>query len=92
VLGNRVQQSYDAAIVAGDFNEWNDARFYEMPGLTVVTPGLSYHASHPVGALDRFLINGAVHVLGTHVHSSELARRASDHLPVVMDFEIVVGS
>jgi endonuclease/exonuclease/phosphatase family metal-dependent hydrolase len=90
VLGNRVLESCDPIIVAGDFNEWNDARFYEMPGLTVVTPGLSYHAFRPVGALDRFLINGAVHVLGTHVHSSGLARRASDHLPVVMDFEIVV--
>lgn len=76
-------------ILAGDFNEWNDANFRLVDSLTLVTPGPSFHASRPIGALDRFVVNKAVRVLGTHVHRSDLARRASDHLPVVMDFESV---
>lgn len=92
MLANYVLDSENPMIIAGDFNEWNDARFPEMPGMTVVTPGPSYHASHPIGTLDRFIINGAIQVLGKHVHRSELALRASDHLPVVMDFERVGSS
>ncbi|MEM9342059.1 MAG: endonuclease/exonuclease/phosphatase family protein [Pseudomonadota bacterium] len=76
-------------IIAGDFNEWNDAKFELSSDLTLVTPGPSYHASRPVGALDRFIVNAGIRVVQTNVHRSELAQRASDHLPVVMDFEIV---
>jgi endonuclease/exonuclease/phosphatase family metal-dependent hydrolase len=87
LLANYILDSEIPTIIAGDFNEWNDARFPKLPGMTVVTPGPSYHASRPIGTLDRFIINGAIQVLGKHVHRSELALRASDHLPVVMDFE-----
>jgi len=76
-------------ILAGDFNEWNTENFSMSSRLTLVTPGPSYHASRPIGALDRFIVNDGIRVLQATVHRSDLARQASDHLPVVMDFEIV---
>ncbi len=71
-------------IIAGDFNEWNA----DLPVSTgqLVTPGPSFHASRPVAALDRFIVAG-IDLGGAHVHHSPLAARASDHLPVVLEFD-----
>ncbi|MEM6385875.1 MAG: endonuclease/exonuclease/phosphatase family protein [Pseudomonadota bacterium] len=88
LLEQTARQSNRPTVIAGDFNEWNDANFRLASDLTLVTPGPSYHASRPVGALDRFIVNNAIRVVSADVHRSELARRASDHLPIVMDFEI----
>jgi endonuclease/exonuclease/phosphatase family metal-dependent hydrolase len=38
--------------------------------------------------LDRVFFRGAVHARETFVGHTALARRASDHLPVIVDFEI----
>ncbi len=72
-------------IIAGDFNEWNGDKMGFDAGARVVSPGPSFHAARPVTALDRFVLAGAVRPVSAHVHRSELARRASDHLPIVMD-------
>jgi endonuclease/exonuclease/phosphatase family metal-dependent hydrolase len=74
-------------IIAGDFNHWG--RHLPAGRHEVVTPGLSFHASRQIAALDRFILCGPVAVQDTHVHRSLKARRASDHLPVVLDFEIL---
>lgn len=73
-------------IIAGDFNHW--AHHLPAGGHLVVTPGLSFHASRQIAALDRFILCGGVNPVSAHVHKSLNARRASDHLPVVLDFEI----
>lgn len=78
-------QSGVPTIIAGDFNHWGQ----DLPAgpHTVVTPGLSFHASRQIAPLDRFILFGPVKQITTHVHTSLKARQASDHLPVVLDFE-----
>ncbi len=73
-------------ILAGDFNHWG--RHLPAGPHEVVTPGLSFHSSRQIAALDRFVLFGGVKTVAAHVHRSLKARRASDHLPVVMDFQI----
>ncbi len=72
-------------VIAGDFNHWG----INLPagGHEVITPGLSFHAKRRVAALDRFILCGNVTALQSAVHTSLKARRASDHLPVVLEFE-----
>lgn len=73
-------------IIAGDFNHWG--RHLPAGPHHVVTPGLSFHASQQIAALDRFILFGGVTAQASDVHRSLKARRASDHLPVVLDCEI----
>jgi endonuclease/exonuclease/phosphatase family metal-dependent hydrolase len=70
-------------VIAGDFNHWG--QHLPIGQNHVVTPGLSFHASRQVAALDRFILCGPVSEKSAHVHSSLKARQASDHLPVVLD-------
>ena len=76
-------------IIAGDFNHWG--RHLPAGKHEVITPGLSFHSSRQIAALDRFILCGPVVLQDTHVHRSLKARRASDHLPVVLDFDILEG-
>lgn len=75
-------------LLAGDFNEWNDARVAFAEPATVISPGPSFHAARPVTMLDRFVLSAGLHVVSSHVHHSALAKRASDHLPVVIDLAL----
>lgn len=72
-------------LLAGDFNEWNSGRLPFAAPATVVSPGLSFHASRPTAALDRFVLGRGLRAVSAHVHQSALAKRASDHLPIVID-------
>jgi len=49
---------------------------------TIATCGPSFHASMPVFTLDRIIVTENITIGDTGVHSSELAKRASDHLPI----------
>lgn len=89
VLATAFREAIHRPIVVGDINSWNNARFAEMTPVTVRVPRPGNHASRPVGAINRFIIDGAVQVLDAHVHSSELTRSTFNHLPVLMDFERV---
>ncbi len=72
-------------VLMGDLNEWTAAagclkdfaRCY-----TVAATGPSFHASRPVGRLDRIMVSPALTVVACGVHASAIARRASDHLPI----------
>ncbi|MBM2294002.1 endonuclease/exonuclease/phosphatase family protein [Sulfitobacter pseudonitzschiae] len=72
-------------LLAGDFNEWNSAQFPFVAPVTVVSPGPSFHASRPTATLDRFVLGQGLRAVSSHVHHSSLAKRASDHLPIVID-------
>ena len=76
-------------VVAGDFNEWATVRGYEpfAREMTVVTPGPSYPAMRPIGALDGFAHGAGVRLSRAAVAAGRLARHASDHLPVVATVE-----
>ncbi len=72
-------------LLAGDFNEWSSVRLPFDASATVVTPGLTFHATRPTAALDRFVLGRGLRAVSAHVHKSALAKRASDHLPVVIE-------
>lgn len=76
-------------VIAGDFNHW--ARHLPAGPHKVVTPGLSFHSSRQIAALDRFILSEGVTEVASDVHRSLKARRASDHLPVVLDCNIKSG-
>ena len=72
-------------VLMGDTNEWRteagclrdiSAEFHIAP------TGPSFHARHPVAALDRIIVHKDLNVEAAGVHMSDNARRASDHLPI----------
>ncbi len=78
-------------LIAGDFNAWRqDDGMGEALGdrFTIIQPGNSFHASRPIAALDRFALTGNVGYASAWVHASPLAKRASDHLPIVIDLDL----
>lgn len=72
-------------LVMGDFNEWRRggaalavlARHWREVAL-----GPSFPARLPLGRLDRAFAHPALAVAAAAVHTSPLARTASDHLPI----------
>ena len=86
-------------IVAGDFNDWSGA----VPRLLMSNYGLrcvtgrgtaatrTFPAWSPMGALDRVLVRGNVRCTKHYASRLDLARQASDHLPVVVELSLPVG-
>ncbi|WP_306439005.1 endonuclease/exonuclease/phosphatase family protein [Litoreibacter roseus] len=78
------------AVIAGDFNEWSHRKGLEPLAGRFEThvPGRSYHTRRPLAALDRFALSQGLTVKNAGVEQGDLARRASDHLPVWSDIAI----
>ncbi len=78
------------AIILGDFNEWSRSRGLEplSHAFTVLSPGRSFHAARPLAALDRIAHAGSITVTNAGVDQGELARQASDHLPIWADMRL----
>jgi endonuclease/exonuclease/phosphatase family metal-dependent hydrolase len=75
-------------IVLGDFNQWRDQGgvLDVLSARLAPTPARpSFHSTRPVAPIDRILIGPDLRLAGHGVHSSTLARLASDHLPVWAD-------
>lgn len=89
-LCTHADHSDHPTIIAGDFNHWG--QHLPAGGHTVVTPGLSFHASRQIAALDRFILCGGIEKKEAYVHRSMTARQASDHLPVVLEFALLERS
>lgn len=70
--------------VLGDFNEWSPHAGMEefQDHFHMVTPGKSFHASRPMAALDRVGLSPGIELRTGGVIENQLARVASDHLPV----------
>lgn len=83
-------------VVSGDTNDWNGAlgrgRFMQA-GFECVTgrgrrASLTFPAWRPVSSLDRVYVRGPI-VSSYHFSGrSKLCQQASDHLPVIVDFEL----
>lgn len=73
-------------VLMGDTNEWRQSggclRDFAARHYRIVSPGRSYHAARPVATLDRIMHSPDLMVRACGVHSSPIARHASDHLPV----------
>ena len=74
------------AVMLGDCNEWLRPIGGER-GLAahwqMVEPGKSFPARRPLLSLDRVMHTPHWRLAAARVHSSALARQASDHLPII---------
>lgn len=82
-------------VIAGDFNDWRNTLGHgpleEHEFLAVAAPPSRFRtfpAWMAMGSLDKAFFKGAVEIRHARVVSTPLAKRASDHLPLVVDFHI----
>ncbi len=79
-------------IVAGDFNDvWGTLgkRLLVPAGFRGLSrPLRTFPAYAPIRALDSIYVKGDVEILHVHRARMELAKRASDHLPLIVELEI----
>jgi endonuclease/exonuclease/phosphatase family metal-dependent hydrolase len=97
LLGHMLFRSADPhpALVVGDFNDWRDSlgreRFATF-GFRQVTSPASRFRTFPawlaMGSLDKVFVRGGIEVRHARVVRTSLAKTASDHLPVVVDFHL----
>ncbi len=89
----------EACVVGGDFNDWRlvlHPVFTDVLGFRCATQrgysvgdGLrTYPGFSPRGALDRFYYRGPLKLVSARTCRLRLARVASDHLPIIADFEL----
>jgi endonuclease/exonuclease/phosphatase family metal-dependent hydrolase len=72
-------------VLMGDTNEWRRAggALNELPaGFSLADTGASFHARHPVAALDRIIVQSPLRIEEAGTHRTAVSRRASDHLPI----------
>jgi endonuclease/exonuclease/phosphatase family metal-dependent hydrolase len=72
-------------VLMGDTNEWRTVAgcLSDLePDFHIAPTGASFHARHPVAALDRIIVGRELCIEAAGVHMSPAARRASDHLPI----------
>jgi endonuclease/exonuclease/phosphatase family metal-dependent hydrolase len=81
-----------AVIVAGDMNDvWHGQgrKLFVPAGFQPATgPIRTFPAFLPMRALDRIYYRGRVRLHNAHASRTAAARRASDHLPLVAEFEM----
>jgi endonuclease/exonuclease/phosphatase family metal-dependent hydrolase len=78
-------------ILMGDTNEWRPHAgcLIDFAHKFRIAPtGASYHSRRPVGRLDRIMVDHETRIIACGVHTSPLAVKASDHLPVWADVEL----
>jgi endonuclease/exonuclease/phosphatase family metal-dependent hydrolase len=83
------------SLVVGDFNDWRNTLAhgpFDVHGFHQITAPpsrfRSFPAWMPVWSLDKAFVRGPVQVTRVHVVRNRATRDASDHLPLVIDFEI----
>ena len=78
-------------VLLGDLNEWflwgRPNRWLERVFKPTPAPP-TFPAPHPLFALDRLWAAPRSSIRRIYAHESELARRASDHLPLVGELEL----
>lgn len=85
-------------LVGGDFNDWGTILtpiFTDILGFECATnhsrgynkPYLTYPSFSPTGGLDKIFYRGPLHLIRRRRCWMRLTRIASDHLPIIADFE-----
>lgn len=97
LLGHRLFHEHNGlpTLVAGDFNDWRNTL------ATAALAAANYHhltappwrfrsfpASLPLGSLDKAFAHGEIHLRHARIVHGTMAQRASDHLPLVVDFHL----
>jgi endonuclease/exonuclease/phosphatase family metal-dependent hydrolase len=82
-------------LIVGDFNDWRNTLGrgpFAGQGFTQVTAPpsrfRSFPAYLPMASLDKAFARGGIHVRHARIVHLALARDASDHLPLVIDFHL----
>jgi endonuclease/exonuclease/phosphatase family metal-dependent hydrolase len=86
-------------VIAGDYNDWRSLLrpfFVDMLGFRSATGGnaegeralRTFPSFFPQGALDRIYYRGPLRLAGAKRCRLALSRVASDHLPIVADFDL----
>lgn len=93
-----LQRSHLPTLIAGDFNDWRNSLckgpFVRHGFLHATAPCArfrSFPASMPVASLDKLFYRGGIAIERVHLPKNRLTRRASDHLPLVVDFTLGSG-
>lgn len=96
ILGHMLFRSADRhpTLVVGDFNDWRDALAEPLAagGFRQITSPTVRYRTFPawlaIGALDKAFARGPIDVRHARIVRTSLARSASDHLPLVVDFHL----
>lgn len=97
LLDHRAFHEYDEVptLIAGDFNDWRNtlaANSLTTHGFQHATAPPSRFRSFPawfaLGSLDKAFARGELTIREVRVVKSAATRRASDHLPLVVDFHL----
>jgi len=97
LLGHMLFRSAEPhpTLIVGDFNDWRDtlaAGLLKLEGFRHVTSPVSRFRTFPawlaIGSLDKVFVRGGVDVRHARVVRTSLAKAASDHLPLVIDFHV----
>ncbi len=82
-------------LVVGDYNDWRNTLArgpFARYGFQQVTAPRSrfrsFPANFPVLSLDKAFLRGALEIQSARVVHSAMARVASDHLPLCLDFQV----
>lgn len=82
-------------LIVGDYNDWRNRLAngtFEGRGFEQITAPpsrfRSFPAYMPMGSLDKAFYRGPITVRHARVAASQLAKQASDHLPLVLDFHL----
>ncbi len=85
-------------IVIGDSNDWRNRLagvLFEPRGFQHLTEPVSRFRTFPsylaMGSLDKAFIRGAIRIRHVRVVRTKLAKSASDHLPLIIDFHLDAG-
>jgi len=97
LLGHMLFRSADRhpTLLVGDLNDWRDSLaegVLAAGGFRQVTTPAAKFRTFPawltIGALDKAFVRGAIEVRHARVVRTSLAKAASDHLPLVIDFHL----
>jgi len=85
------------AVLCGDFNALPNSRVYrKLCGrlqdaqvcLNGHRPQRTFFSHYPLGRIDYVFYHGEIEVVGIEVPRSEMIRRASDHLPLIVEVKL----
>ncbi len=87
-------------IIAGDFNEWTRGLATRMLSERLRSADITMHLKRrttypgvlPFMHLDHIYYDPQFNLRGMHLHRTRLALRASDHLPLIAEFELTSSS
>ncbi len=93
-----VESSHLPTVIAGDYNDWRNqlGRYaFDVHRFRQATAPTARFRSFPaflaLASLDKAYYRGELRVHGARIVRTRLARRASDHLPLVVDFQLLAN-